>query len=250
MNCSKCLLIFLNVLYLCSSVLIVTAGIIAKIFVGNYDFLSEGISIFSTLWIAAGCCLLVISIFGITVSFGSSTILINGYAILLAAIVVLQISAAVAGFSVSACRSKEIISDTMTSLIQSYDHQNDTTTSRETIDWIQSKFHCCGNKSPDDWTALKPAEDGSKNYPFSCCVHEVDGGNAQCTDHFKNGCLNDVHGIVSDHVAMISLIALVVAAVQIIGIFAAYLRNKAIRNSRKLDDTDYTKLDTKGHSFY
>lgn len=59
------------------------------------------------------------------------------YAILLTAIVVLQISAAIAGFSISACRSKEIISDTITSLIQSYDH-NDTT-SRETIDWIQSK---------------------------------------------------------------------------------------------------------------
>lgn len=58
--------------------LIVAAGIIAKIAFGNYDFLGDGISIFSTLWIAAGGCLLVISIFGITVSFGSSTILING----------------------------------------------------------------------------------------------------------------------------------------------------------------------------
>lgn len=54
------------------------AGIIAKVFLGKYDFLSDGISIFSTLWIAAGCCLLLISIFGIIVSFGSSTILING----------------------------------------------------------------------------------------------------------------------------------------------------------------------------
>lgn len=59
------------------------------------------------------------------------------YAILLTAIVVLQVSAAIAGFSISACRSKEIITDTLTSIIQSYDH-NDTT-SKETIDWIQTK---------------------------------------------------------------------------------------------------------------
>lgn len=54
------------------------AGVIAKIFLQNYDFLSDGISIFSTLWIVAGCCLLLVSIFGIAVSFGSSTILVNG----------------------------------------------------------------------------------------------------------------------------------------------------------------------------
>lgn len=62
---------------------------------------------------------------------------------------------------------------------------------------------------------LKPTADGSKNYPFSCCVHEVDGGTSQCTDHFENGCLNGVHEIVSHYVGMISLIALVMAAVQV-----------------------------------
>lgn len=53
------------------------AGTIAKIFFGNYNFLSDGFSIFSTLWIVAGGCLLLISFFGIIISFGSSTILTN-----------------------------------------------------------------------------------------------------------------------------------------------------------------------------
>lgn len=178
------------------------------------------------------------------------------YAILLTAIVILQIAAAIAGFSISACRSKEIITDTLTSLIESYDH-NDTT-SRETIDWIQSKvnvdsircnailknaslfrfqwfdnskrdasfsvhfnwitrqYQCCGGKSPDDWNTLRPvAETGIKNFPFSCCIHEIDGSSSQCTDYFKIGCLNTVHEIVSNHVAMISVFALAVAVAQV-----------------------------------
>ncbi|KAJ6633966.1 Tetraspanin-33, partial [Pseudolycoriella hygida] len=215
MNCSKCLLIFINVLYMCSSVLIVAAGVIAKIFLGKYSFLSDGISIFTTLWIVAGCCLLVISIFGIIVSFGSNTIFINVYSILLIAIVVLQISAAIAGFSISACRSKEIISDTITSLIQSYDHNE--TSSRETIDWMQSKYQCCGVKGPDDWNTLKPVTDAAnenKNIPFSCCIQGTDGSTSQCTDYFKNGCLNIMHEIVSNNVLIVSLFALAVAIAQ------------------------------------
>lgn len=139
---------------------------------------------------------------------------------------------------------------------------------------ITRQYQCCGGKSPDDWITLQSVEEaanGNKNIPISCCVHEVDVTNSQCTDHFKGGCLNIIHEIVSNHVAMISLFALGVAVVQVhipqffyhnlltweiftifkmIGIFAAYLHNKAIRKRIKLDDADYTKLTTKSHNFY
>lgn len=39
--------------------------------------------------------------------------------------------------------------------------------------------------------------------------------NSQCTDHFRNGCSNIMHEIVSGHVSMISLFALTVAVVQV-----------------------------------
>lgn len=83
---------------------------------------------------------------------------------------------------------------------------------------ITRQYQCCGGKSPDDWITLRPiveGANGNKNFPFSCCIHEVDGSNSQCTDYFKNGCLNTVQEMVSNHVAMISLFALIVAVVQV-----------------------------------
>lgn len=62
------------------SVLIVASGSTVHHLFGHYYYILEnhtGVSIFPTLWIAAGCFLLVVSIFGILVSSGDSTVLIN-----------------------------------------------------------------------------------------------------------------------------------------------------------------------------
>lgn len=80
---------------------------------------------------------------------------------------------------------------------------------------ITRQYQCCGGKGPDDWITVRPVADGNKNFPFSCCIQKTDGSNTQCTDYFENGCLNIVQEIVSNHVSMLSLFALIVAVVQV-----------------------------------
>lgn len=54
---------------------------------------------------------------------------------------ILQVSAAVAGLMLGVCRSKEIVNDTLTAFMHSYEYD---TSLREAMDWTQLKvklFH-------------------------------------------------------------------------------------------------------------
>lgn len=58
------------------------------------------------------------------------------YAILLSMVLVLHVATAIAGLMLGVCRSKEIVSDTLTAFMHSYDYD---TVLRETMDWTQLK---------------------------------------------------------------------------------------------------------------
>lgn len=58
------------------------------------------------------------------------------YAILLSMVLVLHVATAIAGLMLGVCRSKEIVSDTLTAFMHSYDYDS---VLRETMDWTQLK---------------------------------------------------------------------------------------------------------------
>jgi len=141
MKCSTILLVLINILFLITSILLITSGSTVQFIFGRYYYILEnhdGISVFPALWIATGCFLMLVSIFGILVSIGQSTLLINTYAVLLSTVLVLQVASAIAGLMLGVCRSKEIVSDSLAALIHSYDYD---TALREAMDWTQLKKH-------------------------------------------------------------------------------------------------------------
>jgi len=202
---------------------------------------------------------MVVSIFGILVSIGQSTLLINTYAVLLSTALILQVSSAVAGLMLGVCRSKEIVSDGLSALIHSYNYD---IALREAMDWTQLKYHCCGNNGPDDWVNYSGSSETSdipsttpdqndtatltdtNSMPLSCCIHGSDYTNFSCEKYNTNGCFTSVHEVVSANVMIASFLALGLALFELLGAVIAFLISKAIRRERDIE-TDYSQLGMK-----
>ncbi|XP_037025837.1 CD63 antigen-like [Bradysia coprophila] len=266
MKCSTILLISINILFLIISVLTVTSGSIVQYLFGQYYYILEnhtGVSVFPTLWIAAGCFLLLVSMFGILVSSGQSTILINTYAILLSLVLVLHVATAISALMLGVCRSKEIVSDTLTAFVHSYEYN---TMLRQTMDWTQYKYQCCGNNGPDDWNnyvksvkvpdilATTPTENSTSTLtaanenvnamPASCCFPDSDYTNFRCDKYYPNGCSTFVQDILSTNVMIASFLALGMALLDLLGAIVAFLISKSLRRVREIE-ADYSQLGVK-----
>lgn len=266
MKCSTILLISINILFLILSVLIVASGSTVQYIFGDYYYILEnhnGVSTFPTLWIAAGCFLLVVSIFGILVSSGESTILINTYAILLSMILILHVATAISALMLGVCRSKEIVSDMLTSFMHSYEYN---TVLRQTMDWTQYTYHCCGNNGPDDWinygksvgtldilsttpdenstSTIIDADENGNTMPASCCLPDSDYTKFRCDNYYTNGCSTFVQDVLSKNVMIASFLALGMALLDLFGAIIAFLISKSIRRVREIE-TDYSQLGMK-----
>lgn len=142
-------------------------------------------------------------------------------------VLVLHVSTAIAGLMLGVCRSKEIVSDTLTAFMHSYDYD---TVLRETMDWTQLKYHCCGNNGPDDWInyaksieapetlsttpdenntlTLNEINESTNAMPASCCIRDSDYKDFRCEQHYMNGCFSSVQELISSNVMISSFLAL------------------------------------------
>ncbi|KAJ6635140.1 CD63 antigen [Pseudolycoriella hygida] len=211
----------------------------------------------------------IVAIFGILISNSQNTVLINTYAILLSLALVFHVSAAITGIMLGFCRSKEIVSDTLTAFVHSYEYD---AVLRETMDWTQLKFHCCGNSGPEDWidyfksietvevessgrdenstlasTAVTLASD-TNTMPSSCCVRDSDYLNLRCENYYEFGCLQHVQEVVSANLLMASFLALGMGLLDLLGAVMGFLITKTIRRERQID-ADYNQLGMKSSRY-
>jgi len=150
MKCIKYLLLLINVLYLIISFLMISGATTLKVIFGEYYFIlwySSTIDSLSSLWIATGCFLLALSIFGIVAAVKESTLMTNVYGLFLSLIFILQMASAITGFTLIT-QSNGIVSNSLHQLMYRYPWENSF---ENTMDWVQSTFACCGNEGPFDW---------------------------------------------------------------------------------------------------
>ncbi|KAJ6638242.1 Protein phtf [Pseudolycoriella hygida] len=198
----------------------------------------------SSLYIVTGCLLLAASVFGIVAALKESTCMTNLYGVFLVLILILQISAAVTGFSL-AMHVDLIWSDFILNLMYRYSYHSTT------LDWIQKTFHCCGNWSPYDWSRVinfdqSTSFDGNMpRVPQSCCEYEYywDPIKKTCPNFFTTGCNDALSAVITESVMMIASSSLVIAVLQILAIAVAFLYAKNIRlNKTNRDLQRWTQI--------
>jgi len=251
MKCMKILLIIINSLYLIISFLMISGATTLKVIFGEHYLVlwyASTVDSLSSLWIATGCFLLALSIFGIAAAIKESTLMANFYGLFLCLIFILQMAAAITGFTLIT-QTDGIVRSTIDNMM--YQGQNGYET---TIDWVQQTFECCGNDGPSDWenfhrtthnyywdtTTEGPLTDQPvpefyrPRVPKSCCRRGsyYDQHNSVCAEYFTRGCHGPLNTIVSQSVMMIGSSALIVGVVQILGVVCAFMFARFIRQNK------------------
>lgn len=88
------------------------------------------------------------------------------------------------------------------------------------VDFMQSTLKCCGVLAKEDWYPLISTNDTivgpqlDSQLPRSCC-HKHATNLIECEKYYENGCLHQLHYIISQSTMLISTGATTVAFVQV-----------------------------------
>lgn len=234
MRCIKYMLVVINLMFLLTSVLLITVGTTIQTIYGDFSqFLDNHFMSIPSLLVAVGFVMLIVATFGVIGAFKESTMLTNLYACLLSLVFVLEISAAIAGFVLQS-QVREMLIRTMNQSIVAYPNYQGASAA---VDFMQRSLECCGINEPQDWLEVLPQPENSDDVlvPESCCGEFYDD-NVTCVtaSYFRSGCLDRMHFIIGQSAMMIATGATTVAFVQILGVMCAFMLAKTIRRTKSL----------------
>ncbi|KAF3861094.1 hypothetical protein F7725_001349 [Dissostichus mawsoni] len=137
------------------------------------------------------------------------------FAVLVFMIIIIEVAAAIAGY-VYRKKLSVVVEDSLADMIHEY--KNSTDDFRKTVDKLQEDWKCCGSNSSTDWRGFGP--DGN-SVPDSCCVKVT----LNC-----GGCHDALVKLLQDNLLWVIVGALVIAALQILGIVFACCLMRGIRS--------------------
>ncbi|XP_077283916.1 tetraspanin 29Fb [Arctopsyche grandis] len=230
MKCIKYMLLTVNAMFLLTATLIIMIGVTIHSLYGNFTYFIEA-AYFSpaSLLIAIGIIMLIVSLFGCFGAAKESTCLINIFSLLLSLVFIMEISAAIAAYSLPSGLN-EMISGNLNDSMQLY---GENTMATKELDVLQSKWICCGVNDYKEWENTPYGNKlGDDFVPKSCCGHSEHGESCDITDVAKSGCLRQMKDIISNSAILLGTGSLTVAFIQFIGIVFSIMLAKAIRQAK------------------
>jgi len=267
---SKYILFLLNGVFVISSVLTMSSGVSTIVaFTSYYNLMEGGFQVLSIFWIVVGFIFMIVALFGMFVAFKESTALANLYGIAMMVVFVLQVSAAIVAFTLIS-KSRYMVSDQLDTMMRDYNYRYQLE-----VDWIQSKFECCGVNGPSDWqnfarfstpyyyettesyyyrtsdyyyrtddyyrttdptTTTSTEPPRTDLMPQSCCVRNSNYVNLTCEKYHTSGCFVPIHQIVSESIMMIGSSTLVVSVLQILGVILGFMYARIVRRKKTQRD--------------
>ncbi|CAG9095975.1 unnamed protein product [Plutella xylostella] len=238
MRCIKYMLLCITAMFVLTSALIISVGttIYAIYFDVSY-FLSDQFFSPTTFVIAIGVIMLFVSLFGCIGALKESTCLVNLFAIILSLVLVLEVAAAIAAYSLRA----QVAGVVGGNLREAMPHYYDNVDVRDSFDFVQSRLSCCGVDSYLDWGDVTPKDSSTSGIivqnitvPNSCCAESryVDMNTAECVSLYANGCLPRVIYLVYQSAGLLGTGAMTFAFIQIIGIIFSFSLAKGIRKAK------------------
>ncbi|RVE41032.1 hypothetical protein evm_014318 [Chilo suppressalis] len=186
--------------------------------------------------IAIGVIMLIVSIFGCIGTVKESTCLINIFAVMLSLVLILEVAASIAAYSLRG-KIDDMLEQTLRLNINRY--YEDLIVLKQ-IDYLQETMNCCGADSFRDWAAVTPPPGvinvlyNNMTIPYSCCAQfeggwVVENGMRTCLYSYSSGCLPKLTYILHKSAVLLGAVALAMAFVQLIGIAFSFSLANAIR---------------------
>ncbi|XP_052756163.1 CD63 antigen-like [Galleria mellonella] len=240
MNCIKYMLLCITAIFVLTSALIISVG--TTIYAIYHDvsfFLDDHFFSPAMFVIVIGIIMLFVSLFGCIGALKESTCLVNIFAVILSIVLILELAAAIAAYSLRA-QISEMLHDKLTLTMPFYYNNIEV---QDSFDFIQSRMNCCGVNSYLDWGEVEPPTGVSGisidniTVPNSCCAAsrievigdmEVD----ECTKLYANGCLPRVFYLVYQSAGLLGAGAMTIAFIQIIGIVFSFSLARSIRRAK------------------
>jgi len=230
MRCIKYLLFTFSLLFVITGILIIGLGTTIHTIYGHFDtFLEERFFSPANLLIAIGCIVFVVAFFGCCGAARESTCMIMIFAVLLAIVFILELSAGLAGYVLKDGLKEYLVHRVNTSM-QYY--STDPEIAR-TIDFMQEKLQCCGLENYRDWEGK--LENGAEHttvvindsitVPESCCL-------GTCDFIFANGCINRLEFVVGQSAITFASATIFIALLQMLGVMFACSLGHSIRHQK------------------
>jgi len=212
MKCIKYMLFTTNFMFAMIGFLLISVGTtITTIYTDFEVFMENHFFSPASLLVAVGVIIFFVSLFGCFGAYRRSTVLVNIYALLLLLILILEISAAIAAYSMRA-NIKSSVEKNMNTTMAEYKTDD---YSKGSWDFMQERLECCGIYGPTDWKEEMPKSCNPQN-------PEIVPGNT-------TGCLNKLSYIVTECATLVGTGGICVAIVQLLGVIFAGMLAKSIR---------------------
>ncbi|XP_076750053.1 uncharacterized protein LOC143422947 [Xylocopa sonorina] len=184
----------------------------------------------ATLLIVVGILIFLIAFMGCCGALRESTCMVLIFAVSLSIVLILELAAAISAYALQD-RIKDLLAEKINATMHQYDRFAE---SRDAINFLQSRLHCCGYKGYEDWNKIW----GNNTIPDSCFVN-VDESyrctfstyNSVCM-FYKTGCIENLSIVVYRSALYIGTGAVAIALIQLTGIMFACMLGRAIRRQK------------------
>lgn len=229
LKCVKYLVFFFNFIFWLCGLALIVVGVLVQVSLHNTlmikDASASGAPI---LLIALGIIVFLIAFFGCCGAWKENFCMLTMFAILMSVIIIAEIAAAILGY-IYRGKVSNVVQDSLADMISNYN--NSSPEFRDTVDKLQHDLKCCGVNSSADWRSF--SSEGN-TVPDSCCIVMTQGcGQGAMTDAskvFQKGCHEAVEMLLKNNIQWVIVAALVIAALQILGVVFACLLMRGIRS--------------------
>ncbi|CAL1676117.1 unnamed protein product [Lasius platythorax] len=231
LRCIKYLLCAVNSLFVLTGVMIISVGTTIYAVYENFShFLDSSYFSPATLLIVVGIFIFIIAFMGCCGAIRESTCMVLVFAVLLSFVLVMELAAAVAAYSLQD-GIKDLLAEKINLTMHQYRRNKEATIA---IDFMQSRLRCCGYDSYMDWYDVSLNET-NMNVPDSCCafiVDEIVDFPDRCQGKYQEGCISRLSIIVHRSALYIGTGAVAIALIQLTGIMFACMLGRAIRRQK------------------
>ncbi|CAL7949238.1 unnamed protein product [Xylocopa violacea] len=186
----------------------------------------------ATLLILVGILVFVIAFMGCCGALRESTCMVLIFAVSLSIVLILELAAAISAYALQD-RIKDLLVDKINATMYQYGSNGE---SKEAIDFLQTRLHCCGYNGYEDWTNMWK----NNTIPDSCFLLSTDE-RFKCTPSmydssicafYKTGCIENLSIVVYRSALYIGTGAVAIALIQLTGIMFACMLGRSIRKQK------------------
>lgn len=231
LRCIKYLLFAVNSLFVLTGVMIISVGTTIYAVYENFShFLDPSYFSPATLLIVVGIFIFIIAFMGCCGAIRESTCMVLVFAVLLSFVLVLELAAAIAAYSLQD-GIKDLLAEKINLTMHQYGKNQEATFA---INFMQSRLHCCGYNNSMDWVNVSLNET-NMDVPDSCCAYIIDEiaeFAGRCHGRYQDGCISRLSIIVYRSALYIGTGAVAIALIQLTGIMFACMLGRAIRRQK------------------